>query len=267
VKRVAVSIGPEYGTVGSDHIKDAAKEAVQGLGYDLLVVCGFTFDPGVSEESKRYGKLQVLITRMNTDLLLGDQLLKKTGAGNLFMVFGEPDVEIKQDKGKVTAILASQSGGHCSNRRTYSISKPSSSSTCEPHAAKPNDRAMSVEARLSGEIESKKQRWPWSEYAQCIRASTASVAYPWRLNGAWIYCYRAVNTTTLNGRAEKSASASVAGDTPPAVAISYGLKAMVIRVASRREDPPQAIARWQAKSAVVWIVDDAPARSAFPPTD
>lgn len=105
VKRVAVSIGPEYGTVGSDHIKDAAKEAVQGLGYDLLVVCGFTFDPGVSEESKRYGKLQVLITRINTDLLLGDELLKKTGAGNLFMVFGEPDIEIKQAEGKVTAIL------------------------------------------------------------------------------------------------------------------------------------------------------------------
>lgn len=105
VKRVAVSIGPEYGTVGSDHIKDAAKEAVLGLGYDLLVVCGFTFDPGVSEESKRYGKLQVLITRINTDLLLGDELLKKTGAGNLFMVFGEPDIEIKQAEGKVTAIL------------------------------------------------------------------------------------------------------------------------------------------------------------------
>ncbi|MBD2497897.1 site-specific DNA-methyltransferase [Nostoc sp. FACHB-280] len=105
VKRVAVSIGPEYGTVGSDQIKEAAKEAVQGLGYDLLIVCGFTFDPGVSEESKRYGKLQVLITRMNTDLLLGDELLKKTGAGNLFMVFGEPDIEIKQAQGKVTVTL------------------------------------------------------------------------------------------------------------------------------------------------------------------
>ncbi|BAZ71323.1 DNA methylase (plasmid) [Fischerella sp. NIES-4106] len=105
VRRVAVSIGPEYGTVGSDQIKEAAKEAVLGLGYDLLIVCGFTFDPGVSEESKRYGKLQVLITRMNTDLLLGDELLKKTGAGNLFMVFGEPDVEIKQDNGKVTVTL------------------------------------------------------------------------------------------------------------------------------------------------------------------
>ena len=103
--RVAVSIGSEYGTVGKDHIKEAAKEAVRGIGYNLLIICGFAFDPGVSEESKRYGKLQVLITRMNTDLLLGDELLKKTGAGNLFMVFGEPDVEIKQDNGKVTVTL------------------------------------------------------------------------------------------------------------------------------------------------------------------
>ena len=31
---------------------------------------------------------------MNPDLSMGDELLKKTGAGNLFMVFGEPDVKI-----------------------------------------------------------------------------------------------------------------------------------------------------------------------------
>lgn len=105
VKRVAVSIGPEYGTVGSDQIKDAAKEAVRGLGYDLLIVCGFTFDSGVSEESKQYGKLQVLVTRMNPDLLLGDELLKKTGSGNLFMVFGEPDVEVKDKNGKIIVHL------------------------------------------------------------------------------------------------------------------------------------------------------------------
>ena len=106
VKRVAVSIGPEYGTVGSDQIKEAAKEAVQGISYDLLIVCGFAFDPGVSEESKRYGKLQVLVTKMNPDLLLGDEVLKKTGSGNLFMVFGEPDIEVKHlDDGKITVEL------------------------------------------------------------------------------------------------------------------------------------------------------------------
>ena len=97
-RRVAVCIGPEHGTVGPDLIKDAAKEAVQGVGFDLLIVCGFAFDPHVSEEAKRYGKLTVLMARMNPDLAMGDELLKRTGAGNLFMVFGEPDVEVKEQK-------------------------------------------------------------------------------------------------------------------------------------------------------------------------
>jgi len=103
VRRVAVCIGPEYGTVGPDVIKEAAKEAVQGVGFDMLIVCGFAFDPHVSEEAKRYGKLTVLSARMSTDLMMGEELLKKTGAGNLFTVFGEPDIDIKKGKdGKIT---------------------------------------------------------------------------------------------------------------------------------------------------------------------
>ncbi len=88
---MAVSIGPENGTVGPQLVK----EAVQGVGFEMLVVCGFAFDPHVAEEVKRYGNLTVLPTRMNPDLSMGDELLKKSGAGNLFMVFGEPDVEIR----------------------------------------------------------------------------------------------------------------------------------------------------------------------------
>jgi len=103
VHRVAVSIGPEHGTVGPEMVKEAAKEAVKGVGFDLLIVCGFAFDPHVSEEAKRYGQLTVLPTRMNADLSMGDELLKKTGAGNLFMVFGEPDLKINKIKGgKIT---------------------------------------------------------------------------------------------------------------------------------------------------------------------
>ena len=100
VKRIAVCIGPEHGTVGPDLVKEAAKEAVLGIGFDTLVVCGFAFDPHVTEEAKRYGKLMVLITRMNSDLTMGDELLKKTGSGNLFMVFGEPDIEMIHRDGK-----------------------------------------------------------------------------------------------------------------------------------------------------------------------
>jgi len=122
-RRVAVCIGPEHGTVGPELVKEAAKEAVKGLGFDLLLVCGFAFDPHayeaakefsprrpssshapiVAEATKQYGKLMVLLARMNPDLAMGDELLKKTGAGNLFMVFGEPDIEIEKHKdGKLT---------------------------------------------------------------------------------------------------------------------------------------------------------------------
>ncbi len=113
-RRVAVSIGPEHGTVGQQQIQEAAKEAVKGIGFDLLLVLGFSFDAHASETAKEvspkglkpeqgfvgewedtYGKLPVLLVRMNPDLAMGNELLKKTGAGNLFMVFGEPDVEIK----------------------------------------------------------------------------------------------------------------------------------------------------------------------------
>ena len=115
-RRVAISIGPEHGTVSPELVKEAAKEAVKGVGFDLLIVCGFAFDPYanevvkqflpessrkskdpiISESIRQYGKLTVLLARMNHDLAMGDEVLKKTGAGNLFMVFGEPDIEIKK---------------------------------------------------------------------------------------------------------------------------------------------------------------------------
>ena len=93
-RRVAIAIGPEHGTVGSQLIKEAAKEAVKGIGYELLIVCGFAFDAHVDEEAKRYPNIKILTPRMNYDLTMGDELLKKTGSGNLFMVFGEPDISI-----------------------------------------------------------------------------------------------------------------------------------------------------------------------------
>ncbi len=113
-RSVAVSIGPEHGTTGAEQVKEAAKEALKGTGVDLLLVCAFAFDShageiakefqpdagsgwAVAAEEKRIGKLPLLLVRMNPDLAMGDELLKKTGAGNLFMVFGEPDIAIERD--------------------------------------------------------------------------------------------------------------------------------------------------------------------------
>jgi len=58
--------------------------------------CDFAVDPLAGEEASTRGRLTILQARMNPDLAMGDELLKKTGSGNLFMVFGEPDIEIKQ---------------------------------------------------------------------------------------------------------------------------------------------------------------------------
>jgi adenine-specific DNA-methyltransferase len=93
-KTVAVAIGPEFGTVGPELVRDAAKEAVRIA--DLLVVCGFAFDPLAGEEASTLGRLTILQARMNPDLAMGDELLKKTGTGNLFMVFGEPDIDVRE---------------------------------------------------------------------------------------------------------------------------------------------------------------------------
>jgi adenine-specific DNA-methyltransferase len=105
-KRIAVCIGPEHGTVSPDLIKEASKEAAKH--FNLLIVCGFAFDPHAGERKKEleddflksklltYGNLTILLARMNPDLAMGDELLKKTGAGNLFMIFGEPDIVIEK---------------------------------------------------------------------------------------------------------------------------------------------------------------------------
>jgi len=104
-RRVAISIGPEHGTVGPVQVKAAAKEALRGVGFDVLVVCGFAFDAAVGETAKEFGQLTVLPTKMNPDLSIGAGLLKKTGSANLFTVFGEPDLLVKQEAGEVTVEL------------------------------------------------------------------------------------------------------------------------------------------------------------------
>lgn len=99
-KRAAVVIGPEYGTVGWGLVRDAAREAVEM--FDTMIVCGFAFSPDVSEDRfARLGGLTVLKARMNNDLHMAEAL-KNTGAGNLFVVFGEPEVTVKKEAGRLT---------------------------------------------------------------------------------------------------------------------------------------------------------------------
>jgi adenine-specific DNA-methyltransferase len=103
-QRIAVSIGPQVGTVDPEWIRLAAREATRGLGFDVLLVCAFAFDPQAMKATTEFsiGRVRVLLVRMNSDLAMGDVLLKKTGSGNLFTIFGEPDVEIARDGDELT---------------------------------------------------------------------------------------------------------------------------------------------------------------------
>jgi adenine-specific DNA-methyltransferase len=89
-KRAGIFIGPEFGTVSRPDLVAAAREAGDA-GFDVLIACAFNYDARSTEFSK-LGAIPVLKARMNADLHMADDL-KNTGKGNLFVIFGEPDIE------------------------------------------------------------------------------------------------------------------------------------------------------------------------------
>ncbi len=92
VRRAGIFIGPEYGTVARADLVAAAREAADAA-FDVLIACGFNFDAH-SAEFEKLGHIPVLKVRMNAELHMANDL-KNTGQGNLFVVFGEPDIDIE----------------------------------------------------------------------------------------------------------------------------------------------------------------------------
>ena len=93
-KRVAIFIGPEFGTVQRVDLVAAAKEAADAK-FDALIACAFSYDAHTTDLTK-IGSLQILKARMNADLHMAADL-KSTGKGNLFVIFGEPDIDLLTD--------------------------------------------------------------------------------------------------------------------------------------------------------------------------
>ena len=89
-RRAAIFIGPEFGTVQRPDLVEAAREAGDA-GFDVLIACAFNYEAHATEFSK-LGRIPVLKARMNADLHMAEDL-KNTGKGNLFVIFGEPDIE------------------------------------------------------------------------------------------------------------------------------------------------------------------------------
>ena len=90
-KRAGIFIGPEFGTVQREDLVVAAREAGDA-DFDVLISCAFNYDAHSSGFHK-LGRIPVLKARMNADLHMAVDL-KNTGKGNLFVIFGEPDIQI-----------------------------------------------------------------------------------------------------------------------------------------------------------------------------
>jgi adenine-specific DNA-methyltransferase len=90
-KRAAIFIGPEFGTVLRADLVEAGREAAEA-DFDVLIACAFNYEAHATEFNK-LGRLPVLKARMNADLHMAEDL-KNTGKGNLFVIFGEPDIDI-----------------------------------------------------------------------------------------------------------------------------------------------------------------------------
>ena len=108
-KRAAIFIGPEFGTVSRPDLVSAAREAGDS-GFDVLITCAFNYDAH-STDFNKLGRIPVLKARMNADLHMADDL-KNTGKGNLFVIFGEPDIEILKagENGKLGQIRVKVNG-------------------------------------------------------------------------------------------------------------------------------------------------------------
>ncbi|MGB2781443.1 MAG: site-specific DNA-methyltransferase [Phycisphaerae bacterium] len=101
-KRAAIFIGPEFGTVQRADLVAAAREAGDA-GFDVLIGCAFNYEAHATEFGK-LGRIPVLKARMNADLHMAEDL-KTTTKANLFVIFGEPDIDILGLDGKSLKVM------------------------------------------------------------------------------------------------------------------------------------------------------------------
>ena len=126
-RRAGVFIGPEFGTVSRQDLVQAARE-VGDAGFDMLIACAFNYEAHATEFNN-LGRIPVLKARMNADLHMGEAL-KTTGKGNLFVVFGEPDITLlpeTDDAGQETGMLRVRING-------VDIFKPNTGEICSDNA-------------------------------------------------------------------------------------------------------------------------------------
>jgi len=134
-KRAAVFIGPEFGTVTRIDLVEAAREAGDA-NFDVLIACAFNYEAHTTEFNK-LGRIPVLKARMNADLHMADDL-KNTGKGNLFVIFGEPDIEV---------IYLSRGAADGDQSRAQPPGPPSAAAGVNPASASSSDDLVQIRVK------------------------------------------------------------------------------------------------------------------------
>lgn len=88
--RAAIFVGPEFGTVSKRDLVLASHEAAES-DFNILISLAFNYD-ALASELGELGKIPILRATISPELHMSKEL-KNTGKGNLFVIFGEPDIE------------------------------------------------------------------------------------------------------------------------------------------------------------------------------
>jgi adenine-specific DNA-methyltransferase len=102
MRRAGIFIGPEFGTVPRPDLVAAAREAAEA-DFDVLISCAFNYE-ALSADLDKLGRIPVLKARINADMHMSEDL-KNTGKGNLFVIFGEPDIDILEEGDRIRVKL------------------------------------------------------------------------------------------------------------------------------------------------------------------
>ena len=101
-------IGPKFGTVSKQAVLRAKQEmmAKASQGASWLVILGFSFEDNVSSDevdTQRFGVFTVSKVRMHDDLMQ-DGLLKKGSNNGTFVIIGEPDIALVDNRVEIRGL-------------------------------------------------------------------------------------------------------------------------------------------------------------------
>lgn len=103
LSRVGIMVGPEFGTIQRADLIAGARECAE---YEMatLIACGFSFSAHCVSLNE-VGRVNIMRAKMNPDLHMAEDL-KNDKASNLFVVFGEPDIQAKKVNGGIRVSIA-----------------------------------------------------------------------------------------------------------------------------------------------------------------